>query len=130
SNAACTHPHNGESPLTAAERCLREELGVGAALRAAFRFRYRAAVPPGFIEHEYDHVFVGTLDGAPNPPPHEVAAWRAVLSDELARELVAQPEAFTVWFRLALPLFQHWREHDAERWENPFFDTTASASNT
>jgi len=130
SNAACTHPRDGEIPLAAAERCLREELGVGAALRAVFRFRYRAPVPPGLTEHEYDHVFVGTLNGAPNPSPHEVAAWRAAPPDDLAAEVIGRPEAFTVWFRLALPLLKQWREHGGEHWENPFFDTVASSPST
>lgn len=130
SNAACTHPRDDETPLTAAQRCLREELGLHAVLHAAFRFRYRAAVPPGLIEHEYDHVFVGTVDGAPNPSPHEVAGWRVVPPDELAQEVVGRPEAFTVWFRLALPLYMRWREQGADRLENPFFDTVVTARNT
>src|SRR5687767_9772562 len=50
SNTACTHPQPGETPLAAAERCLREELGVSTVLSPAFRFRYRAAVPPRLIE--------------------------------------------------------------------------------
>jgi isopentenyl-diphosphate Delta-isomerase len=127
SNAACTHPQPGEVPLAAAERCLREELAVSALLRPAFRFRYRAAVPPGLIEHEYDHVFVGMLEGVPNPVPHEVAAWRAAPSDELAREIAEQPDAFTAWFRLALPLFRRWHQHRSEESEYAFYDTVPSA---
>jgi isopentenyl-diphosphate delta-isomerase len=124
SNTACTHPRMDETPLEAAQRCLRQEMGAGAVLHAAFRFRYRAAVPPGLIEHEYDHVFVGTIEGSPQPAPEEALAWRAVPPNELAAEVAAHPDAFTAWFRLALPLYLQWRERAAERWTNPFFTTS------
>ncbi len=123
SNTACTHPQRDETPLVAAERCLREELGVTGVLRRAFRFRYRAAVPPGLIEHEYDHVFVGSLDSPPKPAPHEVTAWRAARPDAIAQEIAERPDAFTAWFRLALPLFQRWLNWGSEQSEYPFFDT-------
>ena len=129
SNAACTHPQPGEPPLMAAERCLREELGVSTVLSPAFRFRYWAAVPPGLIEHEYDHVFVGVVTSVPRPVPEEVIAWRAVLPDELAREIGEQPETFTAWFRLALPLFQR-RGHSSTQSESAFYDTMPAAPTT
>lgn len=127
SNAACTHPQPGEDALAAAERCLREELGVGAALSLAFRFRYRATVPPGLIEHEYDHVFVGVLTSPPMPVPEEVMAWRAAPPDVLAREIAEQPEAFTAWLRLALPLFRQRKGDGSTQSEPPFYDTLANA---
>ena len=124
SNAACTHPREDETVLLAAERCLREELGVSATLRPAFRFRYRAKVPPGLIEHEYDHVFVGTLQSTPRPAPQEVQAWRAASPNELSREIERLPDVFTAWFRLALPLYQQWREDGGEQLENPFYEAS------
>jgi isopentenyl-diphosphate delta-isomerase len=123
SNAACTHPWVDESPADAAARCLREEMGVHASLKAAFRFVYRTAVAPGLIEHEYDHVFVGALESTPNPSAAEVLAWRAVSPNELATEVAAQPDAFTAWFRIALPLYDRWRERE-DRWTNPFITTS------
>jgi isopentenyl-diphosphate delta-isomerase len=122
SNAACTHPREGESVLEAATRCVREELGVHALLKPAFRFRYRAPVPPDLIEHEYDHVFVGTLEETPQPSAEEVQSWRAVEPNELTREIAQHPDAFTAWFRIAWPLYVHWctlRPTDAN---NPFLD--------
>ena len=123
SNSACTHPQVDETPLAAAERCVREELGTLAALRPAFRFRYRAKVPPGLVEHEYDHVFVGTLHGEPRPAPGEVAAWRAASPNEVARDVARDPDAYTSWFRIALPLFHEWRAGGGEQLGNPFYDT-------
>lgn len=130
SNAACTHPQPGELPLAAAERCLHEELGVSTRLRPAFRFRYRAAVPPGLIEHEYDHVFVGTIATLLTPAVREVAAWRAARAEELAQEISEQPDAFTAWFRLALPLFRQWSEHRSDQSEYAFYDTVPIAPTT
>lgn len=127
SNSACTHPQRDETPLAAAQRCLREELGTRATLRPAFRFRYRSAVPPGLIEHEYDHVFVGTLHDPPLPAPEEVAAWRAAAPNEIARDVARNPEAYTAWLRIALPLFQEWRTAGGEQLGNPFYDTVLNA---
>ena len=124
SNTACTHPREGESVIAAARRCLKEELGVVASLRPAFRFRYRRDVPPDLIEHEYDHVFSGLIHGRVVPTQGEVAAWRAVPLIEIARELNAKPASFTEWFRIALPLYQRWQEGGGERLGNPFFETS------
>lgn len=123
SNASCTHPRIGETPLDAASRCLREELGVIATLQPAFRFMYRAEVPPDLVEHEYDHVFVGTIANTPQPAPDEVSAWRSIAPNDLHGELTEHPEAFTAWFRIAFPLYQRWSER-ADRWTNPFIATS------
>lgn len=124
SNTACTHPREGESIIAAARRCLKEELGVVASLRPAFRFRYRRDVPPKLIEHEYDHVFSGLVHGQVIPVQREVAAWRAVPLDAIANELRENPAAFTAWFGIALPLYREWRERGGERLQNPFFETS------
>jgi isopentenyl-diphosphate delta-isomerase len=54
------------------------------------------------IEHEYDHVFVGTSDDDPRPDPDEVAdyAWREPRTALAAA--IADPADWSVWFRLAL----------------------------
>lgn len=103
SNSACTHPKVGESSLEAARRCMREELGVECSrLDPAFVFTYRASVAADLIEHELDHVFVASLVGPVSPDSREVAEWRMVAPEEVAREVAADPAAFTAWFPLAL----------------------------
>lgn len=98
SNACCTHPRPGESPLDAIARRVREELGVSpAALEPVGSFTYRAEDPTtGLVEHELDHVVVGVLEDDPRPDPGEVMAWRAVEADEV-RRTDWRGDAYTPW---------------------------------
>lgn len=106
SNTCCGHPRPGEDVVEAAERRLFEEMGFRATLRHIGTFTYRAEVGEGLVEHEFDHVLVGTFDGAPAPDPAEVGAWRWLAAEATLAECAAHPEAFTPWFapacRLAL----------------------------
>lgn len=102
SNTACGHPRPGERTQAAAHRRLREEMRFDCALQPAFQFLYRAEVAGGLVEHEYDHVFVGEFNDEPVPDGAEVAAWRWLRMDELARDLQRRPEAYTDWLRIAL----------------------------
>src|SRR4051812_34432219 len=65
SNTACGHPRPGEATAPAARRRLREEMGLDCELHEAFEFLYRAELGDALVEHEYDHVFVGTHVGDP-----------------------------------------------------------------
>jgi len=108
-NACCSHPRPGEEVLEAAQRRVREELGVEVPLSAAFAFVYTARdAGSGLTEREYDHVLVGTLRSEPAPDPDEVESVEWVEPDELLRDVAACPEHYTPWFREALPrLVQH-----------------------
>lgn len=101
-NTCCGHPRPGEDTAAAAERRLREEMGIACALRHAGWFVYRADVGAGLVEHELDHVFVGFSEREPHPDPAEVAGWRRVAAADLRRELDDRPGRFTVWFPRAL----------------------------
>ncbi|QHS58260.1 isopentenyl-diphosphate Delta-isomerase [Chitinophaga agri] len=110
-NACCSHPMPGESVEAAAHRRLTEEMGFDCPLRELFQFTYRTEFDNGLIEHEYDHVWVGTYNGVINPDPGEVHAFRFLSVDELTRQLLATPGQFTSWFRLAFPkVIEHLRE--------------------
>ena len=102
SNSCCGHPRPGETPLDAARRRLREELGLECPLRHAATFEYRAEVGDGLVEHEIDHVFVGRCDAEPVANPDEVAAWRWAPVDELLAEADADPARYTPWCALVV----------------------------
>lgn len=97
-NSCCSHPRAGERLLDAARRRVREELGCEAiGLREAGSFAYRAEFAEGLCEYEYDHVLVGSFEGALEPDPNEVSTTRWVGLDELARELAERPKQFAAW---------------------------------
>lgn len=101
-NACCGHPRPGETVGEGATRRLGEEIGVRAPLRPVGSLVYRVAVDNGLIEHEYDHLLVGTYDGAFTLAPDEVAAVRWISLDDLRAEADACPESFAAWFRVIM----------------------------
>jgi len=107
SNACCSHPGPGESVPEAAMRRLREELGIEASVEPAFHMRYRAAMPNGLVEHEYDHVFVGRLQGDTerdiDPDASEVSDVAFMYTREIHERIHASADVFTRWFLLAWP---------------------------
>lgn len=112
SNTACGHPRPGETTHAAARRRLREEMGFDCELREAFEFLYRAELDGALVEHEYDHVFVGTHEGEPAPDPSEVEDWRWVTMDDLRRCLRVEPQRYSYWLKAVV---------EDDRWR-AFFD--------
>ncbi|HEX8282914.1 MAG TPA: isopentenyl-diphosphate Delta-isomerase [Pyrinomonadaceae bacterium] len=112
SNTACGHPRPGEPTATAARRRLREEMNLDCELREAFEFVYRAELGGALVEHEYDHVFVGTDDSEPEPDPSEVEEWRWVSMNELRRGLRDEPESYSFWLKVAVE-GEHWQKLEA-----------------
>lgn len=96
-NACCSHPRAHEAPIDAASRRLNDEMGVLSPLKPLFIVEYRAQVGP-LIEDEYVHVFGGRHDGPVKPDPLEVEDYRWMGLDEMASDMAAHPEQYTVWF--------------------------------
>ncbi|MCE5292991.1 MAG: isopentenyl-diphosphate Delta-isomerase [Chlamydiales bacterium] len=105
-NACCSHPRVGEAAFDAANRRLKEEMGITCSLTPVFTFIYKAQVG-ALTEHEFDHVFIGTYDGPVSPDPEEVAAYKWIAADDLQKEMQRTPELFTPWFHIALPKVLH-----------------------
>jgi isopentenyl-diphosphate delta-isomerase len=102
SNTCCSHPRPGETPSDAAHRRLGEEMGISSELTPAFSFIYRAELDHGLIEHELDHVFVGTFTGAPAPDVHEVSSWGWMPMATLIADCAAAPADYSAWLPTAL----------------------------
>ena len=103
SNTCCSHPRAEEPPATAAQRRLREEMGFSCPVTAAFQRTYRAPVGNGLVEHELDHVFIGTVRNATiRANSNEVAEWAWAAPAALQTDVAAHPERYTPWFRLLL----------------------------
>jgi isopentenyl-diphosphate delta-isomerase len=104
-NTCCTHPLPGEAPEVAAHRRLVEEMGFDCKLKKAFPYVYRAVMPNGLIEYEYDHVFVGKHDQRIVPKlinRNEVEAFAWVSVENLLKDIDAHPRNYTPWFKLSV----------------------------
>lgn len=110
-NTCCGHPAPGQPVTEAAARRLREEMGLSAHLVEAGAFRYQAADPAtGRVEHEFDHVLVGRVEGMePTPDPAEVADTVWVSLGELRTAMAAVPAGYTPWLAQVLNLAERVR---------------------
>ncbi len=99
SNTCCSHPFPGENNLDAANRRLREEMGLQTQLKEIFHFIYREKLNDNFTEYELDHVFLGLSNDNPNIDPNEVLEWKRIPYKELIKDINRNPEKYTVWFR-------------------------------
>ncbi|MFI5716833.1 isopentenyl-diphosphate Delta-isomerase [Nocardia sp. NPDC051750] len=100
SNTCCGHPAPGHPVDEAARIRLIEEMGLRIPLTEVGVYRYRAEDPrTGYVEHEWDHVLVGSFDGTdPAPDPAEVAAYRWMRPADLRRRMRDAPDEFSPWF--------------------------------
>lgn len=86
----------------AIRRKLMQEMGFETTAEFAYKFLYRTQLSNLLIEHEYDHVYIGTFDGKPEVNPSEVESWKYISMDQLREEVKAHPERFTFWFKQIL----------------------------
>jgi isopentenyl-diphosphate delta-isomerase len=109
-NACCSHPYPGEAVSDAANRRLMEELGIATPLQKAFHFLYQAEFENGLFEHEFDHVFLGKFCGTLMPDPEEVADYCYKSLSEIKLDLELRPNAYTPWFKIAMPHLEKYLE--------------------
>ena len=99
-NTCCSHPLPGERMEDATRRRLKEEMGIDLQPVFSFTFIYKAQLDQNLIEHELDHVFVGTFNGSPIINRKEVEDWKYVDINWLKQDIDQHPSAYTVWFKL------------------------------
>ena len=104
-NTCCSHPRDNETYKQAAHRRLEEEMGFDCELDYKFNFIYKAHLENDLIEHELDHVFIGTFDNEPKLNPDEVMAYRWVELDDLKKDMEKNPQNYTAWFKI---IFEHY----------------------
>ena len=104
-NTCCSHQRMGESNIEAGKRRLQEEMGFHTELTELFSFIYKAPFDNGLTEHELDHVLLGHFKGEPQINPEEVAAWKWMALDDIKRDLEANPDAYTAWFKIIFNRF-------------------------
>ncbi len=110
-NSCCSHPRWGEETLHAAERRVTEELGLQAALKPVFSFRYQARFGGQGSEHELCHVLIGSVHGSVNPDPEEVADFAFMEPARLDAELEESPNHYTPWLHIA------WKTLRSDHWD-------------
>jgi isopentenyl-diphosphate Delta-isomerase len=102
SNTCCSHPRPGETTSEAAHRRLKEEMGFNCELREVFDVTYRVQLDNNLFEHEFDHIFVGTFDGDPQPDEREVEDWRWIAVRNLVAEVGVYPHRYSYWLRILI----------------------------
>ncbi len=98
-NACCGHPNKGEDNAAAAFRRLKEEMGFNSDLNYQFTFHYKADFSNGLTENEIDHVFFGEYNQEFKVNPEEVADYKWVDVEELKKDVLSDPQSYTVWFK-------------------------------
>ena len=100
-NSCCSHPRDGESLHDATNRRLQEQMGMQCELKEAFSFIYKADVMQGLVEHEFDHVFIGTSDDLAIINKDEVESFRYRTIENIKADIERNPQNYTAWFKIA-----------------------------
>jgi len=98
-NTCCSHPLPGETIAEAANRRLKEEMGMETTLAPLFSFIYRAELENNLVEHELDHVLIGFTNEQPNVNPEEVCDYKWLAMHEIEEDIERQPNLYTAWFK-------------------------------
>ncbi|WP_185866447.1 isopentenyl-diphosphate Delta-isomerase [Blattabacterium cuenoti] len=101
-NTCCSHPKKHESVLTAAHRCLIEEMGFDCFLEKKFCFTYYELLNNGLIENELDHVFVGYYAYSPVINSKEVNNWKWITLKKLRKDIQLDPNSYTIWLKIII----------------------------
>lgn len=99
-NTCCSHPLPEESLKDATRRKLKQEMGIDVATEFAYTFIYKTSLDKNLIEHELDHVFIGTFNDKPLINKEEVEDWKYIDLKTLREDMAVYPEKYTYWFRL------------------------------
>lgn len=111
-NTCCSHQRAGETNIEAGKRRLQEEMGFETDLKELFHFIYKAPFDNGLTEHELDHVMIGYYNDEPQINTDEVESWKWMSIEDIKQDMKAQPDIYTVWFKIIFDEFYHFLEKD------------------
>ncbi len=100
SNSCCSHPRKGEASQIAAQRRLKEELGISTPLRFAFKTRYQAAYEDKGSEFELCSVYVGQSNKPVIANVIEIAEWKYMEVAGFEKAMADHPAQFTPWIKI------------------------------
>lgn len=103
SNACCSHPRRGERDAEAADRRVREELGIGPPLQFLYKFSYHARFGDAGSERELCSIYAAVSDAPVAVNANEITETQWLEPAELDAELDRRPEHYTPWFKLEWP---------------------------
>ena len=109
-NTCCSHQRAGETNIEAGKRRLFEEMGFETELKELFHFIYKAPFDNGLTEHELDHVMIGYYNDAPVINLDEVESWKWMPIEAIKDDMLANPNSYTVWFKIIFDEFYHYLE--------------------
>ncbi|MBI5355702.1 MAG: NUDIX domain-containing protein [Candidatus Aenigmarchaeota archaeon] len=104
-DVSCTsHVWKGETYDTAAERCMKTELGMKTRVKQVLSYVYEEFYKD-HAENEYCSLLIGHYNGpiSPNSQEMDKIAW--VRPTDLEKSIKAKPEESTKWLRIALEQF-------------------------
>lgn len=102
SNTCCSHPTKNDNIVSQAKKRLKEEMGFSAEMGKLGEVKYNLDVGD-LIEHEYDHLFIGTYNEKVNPNPEEVSDYKWVPLYEIEKDIEENPKKYTPWFKVLFP---------------------------
>ena len=99
-NTCCSHQKDGETNIIAGKRRLNEEMGFDTELFEKTSFIYKAKFDNGLIEHEFDHVLVGSYNHSPIINSIEVDSWKWMSMENVKKDINDHPDNYTAWFKI------------------------------
>jgi isopentenyl-diphosphate Delta-isomerase len=104
-NTCCSHPRPNELVADAANRRLKEEMGLTVSLEKKFDFVYKTPFDNDLTEHEFDHVFVGYTNSNPVLNREEADSFKWKTIEDIKTDIILFPHTFTSWFKIAINKF-------------------------
>ncbi|MFN4082402.1 MAG: isopentenyl-diphosphate Delta-isomerase [Bacteroidia bacterium] len=101
-NTCCSHPRENETILQAANRRLKEEMGIECQLSIKHKFIYCTPFENGLTEHELDYIVTGISSVEPKLNTNEVSNYKWVGLDYLLEDVNNNPNNYTSWFKIIL----------------------------